>query len=90
MERLRCWGLVLALRVGRHFGFDQVLWAPGFRGPYLCGCRCCGLEEGGGVGVSRGGPRLGGEGVMVLVCPPNGVASLGVAVRGFGLGLLDG
>ena len=51
VERLRCWGLVLALRVGRHFGFDQVLWAPGFRGPYLCGCRCCGLEEGSGVGV---------------------------------------
>ena len=38
----------------------------------------------------RGGPRLGGEGVVVLVCPPNGVASLGVAVRGSGLGLLDG
>ena len=37
-----------------------------------------------------GGGRLGGEGVMVLVCPPNGVASLGVAVRGLGLGLLDG
>ena len=27
---------------------------------------------------------------MVLVCPPNGVAPLGVAVRGLGLGLLDG
>ena len=41
--------------------------------------------------VSRGGaPGLGGEGVVVLVCPPNGVASLGVAVRGLGLGLLDG
>ena len=38
---------------------------------------------------SRGGPRLGGEGVVVLVCPPNCVASLGVAVRGLGLGLLD-
>ena len=51
VERLRCWGLFLGLRVGRHFGFDQVLWAPGFRGPYLCGCRCCGLEEGGCVAV---------------------------------------
>ena len=38
----------------------------------------------------EGGARLGGEGVVVLVCPPNGVASLGVAVRGLGLGLLDG
>ena len=26
---------------------------------------------------------------MVLICPPKGVASLGVAVRGLGLGLLD-
>ena len=51
VERLWCWGLFLGLRVGRHFGFDQVLWAPGFRGPYLCGCRCCSLEEGGCVGV---------------------------------------
>ena len=80
----------MALRVGRHFGFDKVLWAPGFRGPYRCGCRYCGLEEGGCVGVYRGGPRLRGEGVVVLVCPPNGVGSLGVAVRGLGLGLLDG
>ena len=44
-------GLFLSFRVGRHFGFDQVLWAPGFRGPYLCGCRRCRLEEGGCVGV---------------------------------------
>ena len=51
VERLRCWGLFLGLRVGRLFGFNQVLWAPGFRGPYMCGCRCCGLEEGGCVGV---------------------------------------
>ena len=36
---------------GRYFGFNQVLRAPGFRGPYLGGCRCCGLEEGGCVGV---------------------------------------
>ena len=42
--------------------------------------------------VSRGGGGgwLGGEGVVVLICPANGVASLGVAVRGLGLGLLDG
>ena len=33
---------------------------------------------------------MGGEGVVVLVCPPYGVAPLGVAVRGLGLGLLDG
>ena len=42
--------------------------------------------------VSRGGGGgcLGGEGVVVLICPPNGVASLGVALRGLGLCLLDG
>ena len=45
------WRLFWHFRVGRHFGFDQVLQAPGFRGPYLGGCRCCGLEEGGGVVV---------------------------------------
>ena len=48
---LRRWGLFLGYRVGRLFGFDQVLRAPGFWGPYLGGCRCCGMEEGGGVGV---------------------------------------
>ena len=51
VEWLRPWGLFLGLRVGVHFGFDQVLRAPGFRGPYPCGCRCCGLEEGGCVSV---------------------------------------
>ena len=41
--------------------------------------------------MSRGGGAgLGGEGVVVLICPPNGLASLGVAVRGLGLRLLDG
>ena len=45
------WGLFLGFRVGRHFGSDQVLRARGLRGPYLGGCRCCDLEEGGGVGV---------------------------------------
>ena len=51
VEWLRRWGPFLGFRVGRHCGFDKVLRAPGFRGPYLGGCRCCGLEEGGGVGV---------------------------------------
>ena len=40
------WKLFLGFRLGRHFGFNQVLRAPGFRGSYLDGCRCCGLEEG--------------------------------------------
>ena len=42
--------------------------------------------------VSRGGgvTGLGGKGVVVLVRPPNYVPPLGVAVRGLGLGLLDG
>ena len=41
--------------------------------------------------LSRGwGARLGGEGVVILVCPPKGVASFGVAERGLGLGLLNG
>ena len=90
MEWLRRWGVFFGFCVGRHFGFDQVLRAPGFRGPYLGCCRCCGLEEGSGVDVWGGGSWLGGEGVVVLICPPNGVASSGVAVRGLGLGLLDG
>ena len=51
VEQLRCPGLSYGIRVGLHFSFDQVVWAPGFRGPYLCGCRCCSLEEGGCVGV---------------------------------------
>ena len=51
MEWLRRWGLFLGFCVGCHFGFEQVLQAPGFWGPYLGACRCCGLEEGGGVGV---------------------------------------
>ena len=40
---------------------------------------------------SRGGaPGSGGEVVLVLICPQYGVALLGVAVLGLGLGLLDG
>ena len=91
MDRSRRWGLFLGFRVQRYFGLDQVLWAPGFRCPYLGAlplprpgggrwCWCLG-EEGG---------WLGGKGVVVLICPPNGVASLGVAVWCLGLGLLDG
>ena len=49
------WGLFFGFRVGRHFCFNQVLRAPGFRGPYLGGWRCCSLEEGSCVGVYRGG-----------------------------------
>ena len=51
VEWLRRWGLFLGFGVGRHFGFDQVLRAPSFRGPYLGGRCHCGLEECGGVGV---------------------------------------
>ena len=51
VEWLRRWGLFLRFRVGSQFVFDQVLRARSFRGPYLGCCRCCGLEEGGGVGV---------------------------------------
>ena len=83
-------GFVLGFCVRRYFGFDQVSWAASLWGPNLDGCRCCGLEENGGVGVQGGGSWLGVESVMVLVCPPNGVASLGVAVGGLGPGLLDG
>ena len=51
VDWFRQWGLFLGFHVGRHFCFDQVLRAPGFRGPYLGGCRCCVLEEGGCVVV---------------------------------------
>ena len=81
---------VLGFRLRRYFGFDQVLRAPGVGGPQLGGCRCRGLEEGGGVEPREGAPCLGGEGVVVLISPPYDVASLAVAVRGLGLGLLDG
>ena len=37
-----------------------------------------------------GGGWLGGEAVVVLICPRNRVASLGVAVWHLGLALLDG
>ena len=40
---------------------------------------------------SRGGGGLqGDEGAVVLICPPNGVAPLGVSMCGLGLGLQDG
>ena len=60
VEWLRRWELFLGFRVERHMGFDQVLRAPGFRGPYLGGCRCCGQEECGGVGVQGGSGLVGG------------------------------
>ena len=65
--------------VGPRFPGPLPVWLPLLR---LGGGRWCWCLE--------GGPRLGGEGVMVLVRPTNCVASLGVAVRGLGLGLLDG
>ena len=65
--------------VGPRFPGPLPVWLPLLR---LGGGRWCWCLEG-------GPPVLGGEGVMVLVCPANGIASLGVAVRGLGLGLLD-
>ena len=75
-------------------------------GATLVPTRYCGLQASGAptwvaaavtawrravVLVSRGGGAwLGGEGVVVLTCLPNDVASLGVAVRGLNLGLLAG
>ena len=74
-------------------------------GATLVSTRYCGLQVSGAptlvaaaalswrravVLVSRWGGWLGGEGVVVLMCPQNYVASLGVAVRGPGLDLLDG
>ena len=55
-------------------------WLPLLRpgGGRLCWC------------LGGGGGWLKVEGVVILVCRPNGVASLGIAVRGPGLGLLDG
>ena len=55
MERFRRRGFFLGFRLRRYFGLDQVLWAPGFGGSNLGGSRCCGLEEGSGVGVQGGG-----------------------------------
>ena len=86
MERLRCSGLVLGLRVGRHFDLDQVLWVLGFRVAAAVAAWRRAV-----VLVSRGGAP--GWGVRVSwswYAQKNGVASLGVAVRGLGLGLLDG
>ena len=90
VEWLRRWGLFLGFRVGCHFGFDQVLRARGFGAPTWVAAATAACRRA-VVLVSRGGGGwLWGEGVVVLVRPPNGVASLGVAVRGLRLGLLDG
>ena len=51
LEQFRRRRFFLGFPVRRYFGLDQVLWAPGLWGPDLVGCRCCGLKEGGGVGV---------------------------------------
>ena len=72
-----------------------------FIGATLVLTRYCGLQASGAptwVAAAAAAWRravvfvswLGGEGVVVLMCPPDGVASLGVAVRGSGLGLVDG
>ena len=74
-------------------------------GATLVSTRCRGLQDSGVptwvptavaarrravVFVSRGGAWLGGEGIVVLTCPPNGVALVGAALWGLGLSLLDG
>ena len=59
LERLWRRGFVLGFHVGRYFCLNQVLSAPGFRGPNLGGCSCRGLEEGGGVSGQGGGVGCG-------------------------------
>ena len=54
MERLRCWGIVLGLRVGRHFCFDQVLWAQ-VSGAPTCVAAAAAAWRRAVVLVSRGG-----------------------------------
>ena len=84
------WGASLGLSRGAPLWFRQGI--VGSRFPLPLPVPLPLLQLGGGrlCWCLEGGPWLGGEGVVVLVCPPNGVASLGVAVRGLGLGLLDG
>ena len=90
VERFWREGFVLRFCLMRYFGLDQVLWAPGLRNAHLGGCRCRGLEKGAGVGDQGRWAWFGGEGVVVFICPPYGVASLGLAMWGLGLGFLDG
>ena len=55
--QLECGGVASAMGAfvwllrGAPLWFRPGIVAPGFRGPYLGGCRCCRLTEGGGVGV---------------------------------------
>ena len=83
-------GLLLAFGVWRHFAFDGSSRGPGLRGRHLGCCRCRGWKEGDGVVVQGEDTWLGGDSVVVLVCPSNDVASWGVVVWGLGLRLLDG
>ena len=53
-------GFFLGFCVRWYFGFDQVSWAPGPRGPYVGGCGFRSFEEGGGVGVQGWGLLAGG------------------------------
>ena len=90
VERLWRRGSSLGFCVRRYFGLDQVLFgsrAPGPQPGWLP------LSQPGGgrwFWCLGGGGWFGDEGVVVLICPPHGVAWLGVAVWGLGLGLLDG
>ena len=87
LEWFRRWGLFLGLRVARNFGFDQVLRAPVFRGPYLGGCRCCGQEEGGCVGVQGGRGLVGGWRCCGLGMPTKWCSVVGCCGAGSGSGL---
>ena len=49
------WGFLLTFCLWRDVALHKVTWAPGLQGPHLGGCGCCGLEEGGAVGVQLGG-----------------------------------
>ena len=90
------WGVEWFWRKGAFLGLSRgaLLW---FR-PGIAGSRFPGplpgwlslLRPGGGrwCWCLGGGGWLQGEGVVILVCPPNGVSSFGVVVRGLGLGWL--
>ena len=55
LEWFRRWGFSWAFAWGPNFVSTRYCGLQVFRGPYLGPCRCCGLEEGGGVGVWGGG-----------------------------------
>ena len=83
-------GALLGLSLGAPLWFRPGIAGSRFLGPLLGWLPL--LRPGGGrlCWCLGGGGWLGGEGVVVLVCRPHVVASLGVAARGLGLGLLDG